>query len=107
MRCHIFRVHKDIQGTEGQTCNFKCDRCPERFLDRRALTWHEKKAHNIVAPNIDKFITCEHCGQSFQTLHKLTVHKSVKHSGEEPIEELKSQENNPEELLLEHVVKQD
>ena len=107
LRCHIFRVHKDIQGTEGQTCNFKCDRCPERFLDRRALTWHEKKAHNIVAPNIDKFITCEHCGQSFQTLHKLTVHKSVKHSGEEPIEELKSQENHPEELLLEHVVKQD
>ena len=78
-----------ITGTEGQTCNFKCERCSERFLDRRALTWHEKKAHNI-APNIDKFITCELCGQSFETLHKLSVHKSVKHK-ENTGEELKTE----------------
>ena len=40
--------------------------------------WHQKKAHNINTQP-DKFITCEQCGQSFQTLHKLTVHKSLKH----------------------------
>ena len=40
--------------------------------------WHQKKAHNINTQP-DKFITCEHCGQSFQTLHKLSVHKSLKH----------------------------
>ena len=83
LRCHIHRVHKDIQGTEGQTCNFKCEHCSERFLDRRALTWHQKKAHNIAPIQQDKFFTCEMCGQSFQTLHKLAVHKTIKHK--EPI----------------------
>ena len=86
LRCHIHRVHKDIQGTEGQTCNFKCEDCSERFLDRRALNWHQKKAHNISTPT-DKFITCEQCGQSFQTLHKLSVHKSLKHKNSELIQQ--------------------
>ena len=70
-----------ISGTESQTCNFKCEHCTERFLDRRALTWHEKKAHNVIrnTQNSDKAIFCEHCGQSFPTLHKLSVHKNMKH----------------------------
>ena len=75
----------DFSGTESQTCNFKCEHCTERFLDRRALTWHEKKAHNVIrnTQNSDKVIFCEHCGQSFPTLHKLSVHKSMKHSKQE------------------------
>ena len=74
-----------ILGGESQTCNFKCEHCTERFLDRRALTWHEKKVHNVVrnTQNSDKDIFCEHCGQSFPTLHKLSVHKSMKHAGKE------------------------
>jgi KRAB domain-containing zinc finger protein len=49
LRCHIHRVHKDRQGTEEcQPCNFKCESCPERFLDKRALSWHQKKSHNII-----------------------------------------------------------
>ena len=73
-----------ISGTESQTCNFKCEHCAERFLDRRALTWHEKKAHNVVrnTQNSDKVMFCELCGQSFPTIHKLSVHKNIKHSKE-------------------------
>lgn len=85
LRCHIFRVHKDIQGTESQTCNFKCSQeaCQERFLDRRALMWHEKKVHNIMPDSSSVAIFCEHCGQSFATLHKLSVHKNLKHSSKD------------------------
>ena len=88
-----FRVHFSkyiyfilfISGGESQTCNFKCEHCTERFLDRRALTWHEKKVHNVIrnTQNSDKDIFCEHCGQSYPTLHKLSVHKSMKHAGKE------------------------
>ena len=51
LRCHIHRVHKDIEGTKGQTCNFKCEDCNERFLDRRALNCHQKKHVIPVIPS--------------------------------------------------------
>ena len=51
LRCHIHRVHKDIEGIKGQTCNFKCEDCNERFLDRRALNCHQKKHVIPVIPS--------------------------------------------------------
>ena len=114
LRCHIFRVHKDIQGTESQTCYYKCEQkqCNEKFLDRRALIWHEKKAHNIVnnTPQ-DKIIFCEHCGQSFTTMHKLSVHKNLKHSATENSDVKTNHplkiESCAEEILSLHHIRQD
>ena len=55
--------------------------CTERFLDRRARTWHKKRVHNVIrnrnTQNSDKDIFCEHFGQFFPMLHKLSVHKSI------------------------------